>query len=157
MPAPSPTVAVRAAALLCALGSDLRAQRKRLRLSATALAEAADISRVTLHRIERGEASVTIGAYFNVAAALGLLTGIVPPEAPALAAVPAVPARIVLAQYPQLRQLAWHVAAGETLSPREALDLYERNARHLDAAALQPNERALLKALRAGPTAAADV
>lgn len=44
-----------------------------------------------------------------------------------------IPARIRLADYPQLRSLAWHVQGIDTLTPTEALDIYERNARHLDA------------------------
>ena len=74
------------AARLLALGEQLRAQRKRLGVSATTAAEAAGMSRVTLHRIERGEPSVTMGAWLNAAAALGLELGVVdarpPPTAP---------------------------------------------------------------------------
>jgi transcriptional regulator with XRE-family HTH domain len=36
---------------------------KALKVSATTAAEAAGMSRMTLHRIERGEPSVTMGAY----------------------------------------------------------------------------------------------
>ncbi|MFG6415730.1 helix-turn-helix domain-containing protein [Roseateles sp. DC23W] len=43
------------------LGARIRAQRQRQRVSATHAAEAAGLSRVTLHRIERGEPSVTMG------------------------------------------------------------------------------------------------
>lgn len=43
-----------------------------VRVTAIACAEAAGMSRVTLHRIEKGNPSVTIGAYINVATALGL-------------------------------------------------------------------------------------
>ena len=53
---------------LTALGQKIRSQRKALRITATATAEAAGMSRVTLHRIEQGEASVTIGAYLNAIA-----------------------------------------------------------------------------------------
>jgi hypothetical protein len=55
-----------------------------------------------------------------------------------------------LADYPQLKALAWQVHGTDTLSPLEALGIYERNARHLDTAAMLPAERALLQALRTG-------
>ncbi len=45
--------ATQIAGALPALGAGIRARRKQLRVSATAAAEAAGLSRVTLHRIER--------------------------------------------------------------------------------------------------------
>jgi hypothetical protein len=36
----------------------------------------------------------------------------------------------------------------DALTPAEALDIYERNARHMDTAALSAPEQALLTALR---------
>ncbi len=77
MPSPAPTIASNAADTLSALGKQIRAHRKALRISATSTAEAAGISRVTLHRIENGELSVTMGAYLNAIAALGLNFGII--------------------------------------------------------------------------------
>lgn len=68
---------------LTALGQKIRSQRKALRITATATAEAAGMSRVTLYRIEKGEASVTIGAYLNAMAALGLDFDITPTDSPA--------------------------------------------------------------------------
>jgi hypothetical protein len=47
-----------------------------------------------------------------------------------------------------LRALAWQVHGTETLTPAEALGIYERNARHLDMQAMSANELALLQALR---------
>lgn len=55
-----------------------------------------------------------------------------------------------LADYPQLKALAWQVHGTDTISPLEALSIYERNARHLDTAAMSPAEQALLRALDAG-------
>lgn len=147
----TPTHAV--ADQLIALGQAIRAQRKALRISATATAEAADMSRVTLHRIEKGEASVTIGAYLNAMAALGLNFGVALSSRPTTPQsvgdrVGWLPARIALADYPQLRQLAWQVHGTDTLTPREALDIYERNWRHIDTPALAPHEQHLIDALR---------
>ena len=138
---------------LTALGQKIRSQRKALRITATATAEAAGMSRVTLHRIEQGEASVTIGAYLNAMAALGLDFGITPTDSPATPhptndRAGWIPARIALSDYPQLRQLAWQVHGTDALTPREALDIYERNERHIDTPALQPHEQQLIAALR---------
>jgi transcriptional regulator with XRE-family HTH domain len=135
-----------------ALGARIRTQRKSLRVSATVTAEAAGISRVTLHRIEKGEPSVTMGAYCRILAVLGLDFNVSPrnaePTASPLSHEGWIPARIHLADYPSLKQLAWQVRGANTLTPAEALDIYERNVRHLDLGAMNPAEKELLQALR---------
>jgi len=137
---------------LKALGASIRSQRKMLRISAIATAEAAGISRVTLHRIEKGEASVAIGAYCKTLTVLGLDFHTTPANAGRPDAPPErtgwIPARIALADYPQLKNLAWQVKGIDMLTPSEALDIYERNARHLDSENLIPAEQDLLQALR---------
>lgn len=146
------------AAQLGALGEQLRARRKALRVSSTAAAEAAGMSRVTLHRIEKGEPSVASGAWANAVVALGmtLVAHSTEDTEPADGrGSPAnlagwIPVRVRLADYPQLKALAWQVHGTDTLSPLEALGIYERNARHLDPSAMSPAELALLQALRAG-------
>jgi len=138
-----------AADALKRLGQQLRARRKAFGISASATAEAAGLSRVTLHRIEKGESSVSIGAWFNVAAVLGLKPGDLL-ENKAAAPQGWIPARIPLDRYPQLRALAWHVQGADSLSPVEALAIYERNARHLEESQLSPAERDLIEALRVG-------
>lgn len=141
-------------AQLQALGAQIRAQRKALRLSATATAEAAGMSRVTLHRIEKGEPTVTMGAWCSAMAALGLgvqahnLIDESASNAQASDHTGWIPARVSLTDYPQLRALAWQVQGTDTLTPSEALDIYERNVRHLDLAAMAASEQALLDALR---------
>lgn len=135
------------------LGTLLRTQRKSMRLPAESVARAANMSRQTLHRIERGEPSVTMGAYLNAVRALGLSLnfGRVAPSADVHGPVdenqPAATApNVRLQDYPQLRQLAWH-RQGDTLSEEEALDLYERHWRHVDTARLTPSEQALIRRL----------
>lgn len=155
MPARPPALASSAAAQLLALGQQIRAHRKSLRISATTAAQAAGMSRVTMHRIEKGEPAVTMGAYFNAMAALGLNFGLVEPADQAGAHNPAdragwIPASIRLADYPQLKLLAWQVHGTETLTPIEALGVYERNWRHVDEHALEAHERQLIDALRLG-------
>ena len=146
MPAKSPAPGETARGDLVALGAALRARRKALRLSAVTTAEAAGLSRVTLHRIERGEPSVTVGAVAAVAAALGLHLGVASSSTTEPAAV--VPARIPIAAYPELRRLAWQLAADTVLSPDETWSVYDRNWRHVDVATLTETERALVRALR---------
>ena len=125
MPAKPPITASITADQLIALGQQIRAHRKALRISATTAAEAARMSRVTLHRIEKGEPAVTMGAYVNARSALGLNFGLVMPAELVeshheVSREGWLPARIRMRDYPQLNQLAWQVHGTETLSPKEA-------------------------------------
>jgi len=144
MPAKAPPITPGVAAELAALAQRIRALRKQQKVSATDAAEAAGMSRVTLHRIERGEPSVTMGAYLGAMAAVGLQLQVAEPPAPAASALPAV---VRVQDYPALKQLAWQLPGVTELSPAQALDLYERNWRHLDREHLAPRERQLLLAL----------
>ena len=63
MPAKAPPVPLHVTNQLEALGRRIRAQRKQQKVTATDAAEAAGMSRMTLHRVEQGEPSVTMGAY----------------------------------------------------------------------------------------------
>jgi transcriptional regulator with XRE-family HTH domain len=159
MSAKPPLSSAQSTAQLQALGAQLRARRKALRVSSTAASEAAGMSRVTLHRIEKGEPSVAAGAWANAMAALGMsllalnaedadTTG--PGGVGREGLADWIPVRVRLADYPQLKALAWQVHGTDTLTPMEALGIYERNARHLDTAAMSPAEQALLQALRTG-------
>ena len=58
--------------LLVEVGANIRLARLRRKFSTTIIAERAGISRNTLRAIERGESSVTFGAYVNVLFCLGL-------------------------------------------------------------------------------------
>ena len=153
MPAPPLAISNATATRLSALGQQIRTRRKALGLSATVAAEAAGLSRVTLHRIEKGGPAVSMAAYLNVMAALGLDLSLNVPADQA-AALPIadhtgwIPARVRLGDYPQLKQLAWQVHGIDELKPAEALSIYERNWRHIDVSALQPHEQQLVDALR---------
>lgn len=111
------------------------------------------MSRATLHRVEAGDPSVTMGAYLNALAALGLVLDVAeePAQTPAPAIEAAMPSAVRVADYPQLQRAAWHLAADATLTPGEALGVYERNWRHLDRQAMDEREAALLEALIRGP------
>lgn len=136
--------------MLQAMGAKLRARRKALGVSAIAAAESAGVSRVTWYRMEKGEPSVAGGIWASAAAVLGVVLVLDEPDskAPMEGRDGWLPARIRMKDYPQLRELAWHVQDATELTPREALSIYERNARHLDDSELAPRERALIKALR---------
>jgi transcriptional regulator with XRE-family HTH domain len=150
MPSPAPPLVPAAANRLAELGAQIRAHRKRLKLSAVAVAEAAGLSRMTLQRIERGEPSVTMGAYLGVMAALGLELALHDPkQSSASASAASLPSVIRLADYPQLKQLAWQLGDAQELSPAQALELYERNWRHVDRQAMSPHERELVQRLAA--------
>lgn len=137
------------------LGAALRARRKTLGISMTAAAEAAGMSRVTWHRLEKGEMTVAWGSVLAAARVLdmvltidevgvGALKVATPPDPTAW-----IPLQIRLADYTGLRELAWQIREGlDWLSPREAWEIYERNGRHLDTANLSAAERALIESLR---------
>jgi DNA-binding XRE family transcriptional regulator len=148
MPAKNPKITTETAHHLHALGASIRAQRKKLKLNATVAAEAAGMSRITWYRIEKGEPAVTMGAWINAVTVVGLALDIPEAEITGADRQGWVPARIRLADYPQLEKLAWHVRDAEVLSAREALDIYERNQRHLDLDAMTSGEAQLIDALR---------
>jgi transcriptional regulator with XRE-family HTH domain len=58
---------------LVQLGNDIALARKKRRISTISMAERAFISRNTLHKLERGEPTVSIGIYATVLALLGLV------------------------------------------------------------------------------------
>jgi len=57
---------------LATIGENLRLARVRRNLTAKQISERAGIDRTTLYRVERGDASVSLGAYVNVLICLGL-------------------------------------------------------------------------------------
>lgn len=140
----------------------IRKRRKVLGLSATAAAEAAGISRVTWHRIEKGETSVTVSGWLNALSVLGLAFRVGAFEGPASAGAdnaPAIPVRVRLDRFPQLAALAWQVHDQAELTPQEAWEIYRRNRHHLDEGKLNESERRLLQGLEVvfGPVEANDV
>lgn len=158
MPSKSPPTNKAAKEILESLAHCIRRQRQSLGISMVVAAHAAGVSRVTWHRIESAEPSVTMGAYVGALEALGLCLETWPKVKPGQKAlapvlpedridVDAVPASIPIQQYPQLRQLAWHVKDDFELTPDEAFGLYDRYRRHLNMDQMAPQERSLLRAL----------
>jgi transcriptional regulator with XRE-family HTH domain len=137
---------------LVKIGREIRERRKALKASTSTTAEAAGISRVTLYRVECGEATVSMGAYLNVIQALGLKIAVAP-QAESLEQNSIMhrqggaPGIIRLADYPQLKQLAWHIHGVDTITPEDALNLYERNWRHVDQQVMDAHEKTLVRQL----------
>ena len=150
MPAKAPPRGPKLEKILLQLGQQIRGRRKGIKVSATATAEAAGVSRMTLNRIEHGEASVTMGAYINVMSVLGLT--LKPVDANLSKKIETFTglksdAKIPLADYPQLKKLAWQLKKTKVLNPKEALSLYERNWRHINLSEITTKERELIQNL----------
>lgn len=62
----------RFAKILGQLGENIKLARKRRKLTTIQVSERAGIDRTTLYHIEKGNPSVSLGAYFNVLRVLGL-------------------------------------------------------------------------------------
>ena len=58
--------------ILDQLGENIKLARKRRKLTTIQVAERANIHRTTLYQIEKGNPSVSLGAYFNVLRVFGL-------------------------------------------------------------------------------------
>lgn len=127
--------------LLREVASALRARRKQLGLTMEEVAQAAGISRVTLHRIEKGEPSVSVGAVASVSKTLG--TPLSTQQANPVKSLDS----IVIGNYPGLESLSWQLEKDTLLSPFEAWSTYARNWRHLDQSTLIDSEKELINRL----------
>ena len=136
---------------LADIGQLIRQHRKSFKITANAAAETAGISRVTLHRIEKGESTVSMGAYLNVMSALDLNLHLSAKtdigNTANAGSVGKLPIRLSLSDYPQLKELAWHVQGVDELSLVEAHSIYERNKRFLDTENLSDSEQELIELL----------
>jgi transcriptional regulator with XRE-family HTH domain len=147
MPAKAPPSGPKIKKALSQLGQQIRVHRKSLKVSAIATAEAAGVSRMTLNRIERGEPSVTMGAYLNVVSALGLNLSLGGIEEPYRDAELSLDTKIRVTDFPQLKKLAWQLKKTEELSPKETLNIYERSWRHINLKEMEKKEQELIQKL----------
>jgi hypothetical protein len=102
---------------------------------------------MTLNRIERGEPSVTMGAYLNVVSALGLNLSLGGIEEPYRDAELSLDTKIRVTDFPQLKKLAWQLKKTEELSPKETLNIYERSWRHINLKEMEKKEQELIQKL----------
>jgi hypothetical protein len=80
---------------------------------------------------------------------LGLVSAVTAGVDPTLPAA-VIPIRIRVGDYPELSALAWSLQPDTQVTPRQALDLYERNGRYLRTEDLTDVERTLIENLREG-------
>ena len=134
------------------MGQQIKDTRKSLKLSAALVAESAGMSRTTLHRIEKGETSITMGSYLAAMDVVGLQLTINEKSKTAEpnTAETVLPAIINLVDYPGFRQLAWQLSADAQITPQDLAALYERNHRHLDIQLLSMQELDMLQKVVGG-------
>lgn len=143
---------------LLELGKTLQMRRKALGVRSQVAADCACISRVTLHRIEKGEPSVSIGAYLQVCKILGLglfalEKNLEAPISTERSSIEFDPNRlddeqIAVQYYPQLKVLALQLREDALISPRDALNMYERNWRLIDLEKMTTEEKKLIEQLK---------
>ena len=171
MPSKAPAAHQAAQDLSAELAAGIRQQRLSLGISMVVAAHAAGMSRLTWHRIEKAEPSVTMGAYLGALDVIGLDITLQPRRAggdrrlvkkslhaPVLKPTPSgvtksheafkVPLAIPIRSYPQLHQIAWHIHDDFELTQEEARNLYQRNSRYLDMDQMPAHEAELFNALQ---------
>ena len=129
------------------IGIAIKQERKRLNVTAEALSGASGISRVTLHRIEKGEGASSLNSYLAVFDALNLeltLAEKVKEGSRQLNPDDFIPVIIRLKDYPELKKLSWHITGRDYLKPFEAHAIYERNSRHFDENEMAESEKLLM-------------
>lgn len=134
---------------LASIGQQIHLRRKTLKVSAESVAVAAGISRITLHRIEKGEPGVNMGAFISVIEALGLQFSVSTKDfqSPGVSKGAVDLSKIVIKDYPQLKQLAWQLQDDGVLTAVEAKNLYERNEKHIYFDLINEKEKELIKLL----------
>ena len=171
MPAKAPVAPQPVLDLLTGLAFGIRRHRLSLGVSVVVAAYAAGMSRVTWHRIEKAEPSVTMGAYLSALNVIGLDITLQPKRdrsdrkllkdpvtapihQPPINAVAKsqqafeAPLAIPIRNYPQLHQIAWHIHEDFELTQEEARNLYLRNSRYLHMDQMPAHEVELFNALQ---------
>jgi len=132
--------------ILVNFGQRVLLQRKKLKVTAEGLAISAGISRVTLHRIEKGDPGVSVGAYVSVLQALDMqMTVELKSQHKKLQAIDL--SKIAIKNYPELKKLSWQLKDDAVLSALEAKNIYERNERFISFSSLCDDEKELIDQL----------
>jgi transcriptional regulator with XRE-family HTH domain len=133
---------------LASMGQKILLQRKKLQVAAESVALTAGISRITLHRIEKGERSVSMGAYMSVIIALGLSLSI-DENNPEFndATKESNLSDIAIQDYPQLKLISWQLKDDAVLNAVEAKNMYERNQKYIRFNEMTEQEKKLINQL----------
>jgi transcriptional regulator with XRE-family HTH domain len=146
MPAKAPLAKPKSLKLLNDIANAIKAKRLAMGVSAATAALDAGMSRVTWHRIEKAEPSITMGAYLNAMAALGLE---IEPKCIAIEHQEhKIPTFIRPIDFPQLKEITWQIKPDFELTPEEANSFYERNRRYINFDELPDFEKQLMSALQ---------
>jgi transcriptional regulator with XRE-family HTH domain len=133
---------------LANVGQKVLLQRKKLKVAAESVALAAGISRVTLHRIEKGEPGVNLGAFISVLCALGMHLNLESDDGEAKQQTHMINLKkIAIKDYPQLKNISWQLRDEAVLNAQEAKGIYERNEKYISFENLQPDELELIRQL----------
>jgi transcriptional regulator with XRE-family HTH domain len=133
--------------ILADWGQRILLQRKFLKVAAESVALAAGISRVTLHRIEKGDPGVSIGAYVSTLQALGMQMTISSKLEVGSNSHSINLSKIAIDEYPELKKISWQLKDGVTLTALEAKNMYERNEKFISFDALCEHEKQLIEHL----------
>lgn len=128
-------------------GQRILLQRKFLKVAAESVALAAGISRVTLHRIEKGDPGVSIGAYVSTLQALGMQMTISSRLDTDNKSQQLDLSKIAIDEYPELKKISWQLKDGVTLTAVEAKNMYERNEKYISFDTLCEQEKKLIEQL----------
>ncbi len=133
---------------LANVGEKVLLQRKKVKVAAESVALAAGISRVTLHRIEKGEPGVNLGAFISVLCALGMHLNLESDDGEAKQQPNMIDLKkIAIKDYPQLKNISWQLRDEAVLNAQEAKGIYERNEKYISFENLQPDELELIRQL----------
>lgn len=134
---------------LATIGQQILLRRKNLKVSAESVAITAGISRVTLHRIEKGQPGVSMGAFISVIEGLGLQFSVTAKnfQIPGASKCAINLSKIAIKDYPQLKQLAWQLHDDGVLTAVEAKNMYKRNEKHIYPNLITEKEKELIKLL----------
>jgi hypothetical protein len=103
---------------------------------------------VTLHRIEKGEPGVNLGAFISVLCALGMHLNLESDAGEAEQQTHMINLKkIAIKDYPQLKTISWQLRDEAVLNAQEAKGIYERNEKYISFENLQPDELELIRQL----------
>ncbi|WP_395339532.1 helix-turn-helix domain-containing protein [Ningiella sp. W23] len=151
MPKPTQKIHQDSIEALKDIGAEVKQFRKSHSLTQIILAETLEIDRRTLAKLERGDASITIGTAFHILKCLGFSVSVQSPtQCEALSEAldkEYLPMQIKLSDYPVLRRCAWQLKADDTVTPPVAFTLYQNKKSDFETRNMSRKEQSLVACL----------